>query len=86
MSNRFKKILISTADVTRIKEHRKLYCSCTEAAIHIGCQDRYFLHIMKIRGMPPVPADESGVDTIILVRWSDVRREESFPKVNQISP
>ncbi len=68
-----KKTLISGEDVQRIHEHRKLYCTCPEAAAHIGAQQRHFHNMIKLGKISPVPEEETGVGTVILLRWGDVR-------------
>lgn len=66
--------LISADDVMRIQEHRKQYCTCAEAAAHIGAQTRHFNNMIKLGKITPVPPEESGVGSIILLRWSDIQK------------
>ncbi len=72
------KTLLSNEDVVRIEDHREIYCTCAEAATHVGTQQRHFHNMIKLGKIAPVPAEESGVDTITLLRWNDIKIESTL--------
>lgn len=64
---------VSAEDATRVTLHLERYCTCTEAATYIGAQQRHFHNMLRLGKINPVPHDESGIDSVTLLRWTDVK-------------
>lgn len=64
---------LSDSDLTKIKEHLKNYCSCDQADKYLNAPTGHTSNLISTRRAKTVPATETGIDSIRLLRWSDVK-------------
>jgi len=64
---------LSREDLSKIKENLELYCSCDQADKYLNAPNGHTSNLISTHRVKIVPASKTGIDTIRLLLWSDVK-------------
>lgn len=68
-----KLIILSKSDLSKIKQHASIYCSCDQADRFLGAPNGHASNLISTQRLKVAPSSETGISTLRLIRWNDVK-------------
>lgn len=64
---------LSSIDFSKIKQHVSIYCSCDQADKYLNAPPGHTSNLISTHRLKTVPPSKTGIDTIRLLLWIDVK-------------